>query len=88
LHTNLKGTPIMAQETLKSLIAVILTLSLQEQEQVLAEVQQNVDELNSSNSPYTVEEARERLAIAKEQFANGQYKSHEEVMQQRHRAAV
>ena len=32
----------MAQETLKSLIAVIMTLSLQEQRQVISELQDNV----------------------------------------------
>ena len=39
-------------------------------------------------SSYTWDEARERLASAKSQFANGQYKSHEEVMQPRQREAV
>ena len=79
---------IMAQETLKSLIAVILTLSLQEQEQVLAEVQQSVNALSEEASPYSAEEARARLAVAKEQFANGEYKSHDEVMRERMGVAV
>ena len=35
----------MAQETLKSLIAVMLTLSVAEQEQVIAEMQKNVRQL-------------------------------------------
>lgn len=34
-------------------------------------------------SPYTKEQARERLAIAKEQFRNGQYQTHEQVMKPR-----
>ncbi len=36
----------MAQETLKSLIAVMMTLSVQEQEQVIAELQANVQQMN------------------------------------------
>ncbi len=36
----------MAQETLKSLIAVIMTLSVQEQEQVIYELQNNVRQMN------------------------------------------
>ena len=38
--------------------------------------------------PYTVDEARERLATAKEQFRTGQFQSHAEVMQSRKIAAV
>ena len=33
--------------------------------------------------PYTWDEARERIAIAKQQFASGQFQSHEDVMQKR-----
>ena len=36
----------MAQETLKSLIAVMMTLSVQEQEQVIFELQNNVRQMN------------------------------------------
>ena len=36
----------MAQETLKSLIAVMMTLSVREQEQVIAELQANVRKIN------------------------------------------
>ena len=39
-------------------------------------------------NPYSWNEARERLAVAKEQFRTGQFQSHEEVMQQRQRVAV
>ena len=39
-------------------------------------------------NPYTWDEARNRLATAQTQFANGQYKSHEEVMQPRKKGAV
>ena len=36
----------MAQETLKSLIAVMMTLSVQEQEQIIFELQNNVRQMN------------------------------------------
>ena len=39
-------------------------------------------------NPYTWDEARNRLSIAQTQFANGQYKSHEEVMQPRKKEAL
>ena len=35
------------------------------------------------STPYTWSQARERIAVAKEQFKNGEYKLHEEVMQPR-----
>lgn len=44
--------------------------------------------IKNQPNPYTWDEARERLATAQSQFANGQYKSHEEVMQPRQRETV
>ena len=38
--------------------------------------------------PYTLDEARERLVVAKEQFRSGQFQSHSEVMQSRKIASV
>ncbi len=35
--------------------------------------------IKNQPNPYTWDEARERLATAQSQFANGQYQSHEEV---------
>lgn len=39
-------------------------------------------------NPYTWDEIRTRLSVAQTQFANGQYKSHEEVMQPRKRETL
>ena len=39
-------------------------------------------------NPYSWEEARERLAVAKEQFRAGQFQQHQEVIQQRQGVAV
>ena len=70
----------MAQETLKSLIRVILTLSVQEQEQVILELQDNVRQLRQAN-----ESARSQLiADAEEGIAEierGEYFSNEEVLE-------
>ena len=41
MQAKSQNTKTMAQETLKSLIAVMLTLSVAEQEQVIAEMQKN-----------------------------------------------
>ena len=36
-----------------------------------------------ASNPYSWDEARERLAVAKEQFRTGQYQLHQEVVKQR-----
>jgi hypothetical protein len=51
---------IMAQETLKSLIAVIMTLPLQEQEQVIYELQDNVSRNAQKFQPTEEQKARLR----------------------------
>ena len=70
----------MAQETLKSLIAVMLTLSVQEQEQVIAELQANVRQLN-----HVDESIRQQLiATAEEGIAEierGECYSNDEVLE-------
>lgn len=70
----------MAQETLKSLIAVMLTLSVQEQEQVIAELQANVRQLN-----HVDESTRQQLiATAEEGIAEierGECYSNDEVLE-------
>ncbi len=70
----------MAQETLKSLIAVMLTLSVQEQEQVIAELQANVRQMN-----HVDESTRQQLiATAEEGIAEierGECYSNDEVLE-------
>ena len=48
----------MAQETLKSLIAVIMTLPLQEQEQVVIELQDNISRNAGMFNPTEEQKAR------------------------------
>ena len=52
----------MAQETLKSLIAVIMTLPLQEQEQVIYELQDNISRHSQTLQPSEEQKARLRQA--------------------------
>ena len=82
----------MAQETLKSLIAVMMTLSVQEQEQVIYELQNNVRQIN-----HVDESIRQQLIASAEEgideIQRGEYYTNDEVferMNQRleHRYAV
>ena len=77
---KVKTVKTMAQETLKSLIAVILTLSVQEQEQVIAELQANVRQMN-----HVDESIRQQLiATAEEGIAEierGECYSNDEVLE-------
>lgn len=66
----------MAQETLKSLIAVIMTLPLQEQEQVIYELQDNIS--RTSNKLEPTEEQKARLREAYRQAKAGEVYSQEE----------
>jgi len=52
----------MAQETLKSLIAVMMTLPLQEQEQVVYELQNNISRNSKKFQPSEEQKARLRQA--------------------------
>lgn len=66
----------MAQETLKSLIAVIMTLSLQEQKQVVMELQDNINSLSGNYQP--TDEQKARLRLAHSQAMTGNVCSQEE----------
>ena len=75
----------MAQETLKSLIAVMLTLSIQEQEQVIAEMQNNLRLLRQPDET-TRQQLIARAEAGIEEIQHGEYLSNDEVlarMQQR-----
>ena len=70
----------MAQETLNSLIQVMFTLSLPEQERVIAEMQANVKRLSMENASDSV---RQQLIQNAEkgiaEIENGEYLTNEEV---------
>jgi GTP-sensing pleiotropic transcriptional regulator CodY len=67
---NNKRTALMAQETLNSLIAVIKTLSFQEQEQVIIELQDNIIRHAAKYEP--TEEQKARLRAAYQQAQSGE----------------
>ena len=70
----------MAQETLKSLIAVMMTLSVQEQEQVIFELQNNVRQMNHVDESIR----RQLIASAEEGIAEiqrGEYYTNDEVLE-------
>ena len=69
----------MAQETLKSLIAVIMTLSLQEQEQVIIQLQDNIS--RHADSLQLTEEQKARLRESHRQAQAGEVYSQEEAHQ-------
>ena len=60
----------MAQETLKSLIAVIMNLPLQEQEQVVQELLGNISMLKTNDAPTDAQKARLRMAYQEAQDGN------------------
>lgn len=70
----------MAQETLKSLIAVMMTLSVQEQEQVIFELQNNVRQMN-----HVDESIRQQLIASAEEgiaeIQRGEYYTNGEVLE-------
>ena len=71
----------MHQETLKSLIAVIMTLPLDEQKQVVFELQANIDRQASEVDP---EIRRQLIASVEEgeaEIERGEYYTHEEVLE-------
>ena len=70
----------MAQETLKSLIAVMMTLSVQEQEQVILELQNNVRQMNhidESVRQQLIADAEEGIA----EIQRGEYYTNDEVLE-------
>ena len=79
----------MAQETLKSLIAVIMTLSVQEQKQVITELQENIDKLNQVDiTPYTMQEIDAQLDEAERDIEEGRYFTTEEVFHSKVAVAI
>ena len=70
----------MAQETLNSLIAVMKTLSFQEQEQVIFELQNNVRQMN-----HVDESVRQQLIASAEEgiaeIQRGEYYTNDEVLE-------
>ena len=80
---------IMAQETLKSLIAVMMTLSVQEQEQVVIELQNNIDKLNQADlTPYTMQEIDAQLDEAERDIEEGRYYTTEDVFHPQYAVAI
>ena len=79
----------MAQETLDSLIQVMFTLSLPEQEKVIERMQANVRRLyNESVAPYTMEEIDARLDESERDIEEGRFYSTEEVFRPQYAVAV
>ena len=78
----------MAQETLNGLLQyVIQTLSSEDKQWFARQLVDNAFEQEPAE-PFTWDEARERLAVAREQFQQGKYLTHEEVMRSQLREAV
>lgn len=78
----------MAQETLNGLLQYVIQTLSPEDKQWFA--RQLVDDAFEQDQvkPYTWDEARERIATAREQFRQGKYMTHEEAMHSTIREAV
>ena len=80
MRSQTQNDTTMAQETLKSLIAVIMTLSVQEQEQVIAELQANVRQIG-----HVDESIRQQLIAGAEEgiaeIQRGEYYTNDEVLE-------
>ena len=83
-----KDNKNMAQETLNGLLQYVIQTLSPEDKQWFA--RQLVDDAFEKEQvqPYTWDEARDRLATAREQFQQGKYMTHEEVMHSQMREAV
>ena len=78
----------MAQETLNGLLQyVIVTLSPEDKKWFARQLVDNAFN-QEPVKPFTWDEARERLAVAREQFRQGKYLTHDEVMHSQLREAV
>lgn len=78
----------MAQETLNGLLQyVIQTLSPEDKQWFARQLVDNAFD-QEEIKPFTWDEARERLALARQQFHQGEYKTHEEIMNAQFREAV
>ena len=85
---NKERNKTMAQETLNGLLQyVIQTLSTEDKQWFARQLVDDAFEAEQVK-PYTWDEARERLATAREQFRQGQYLTHDEVIHSQMRAAV
>ena len=78
----------MAQETLKSLVAVILTLPIDEQEFVMAELQNSIPRHSTPVSPYTMEEINARVDEAERDIEEGRLFTTEEVFHPEYAMAI
>ena len=78
----------MAQETLNGLLQYVLQTLPVEDKKWFA--QQLIEDVLGKEpvKPFTWDEARERLATAREQFRKGKYMTHEEVMHTHLKEAV
>ena len=88
MRRKTQNNTIMAQETLNSLIAVMMTLSVQEQEQVISELQANVRGLREAPTPYTMEEINARLDESERDIEEGRFYTTEEVFHSQYAVAV
>ena len=79
MRRKTQNNTIMAQETLNSLIAVMMTLSVQEQEQVISELQANVKSLSETPAPYTMEEINARLDESERDIEEGRVSSFDSI---------
>ena len=79
MRRKTQNDTIMAQETLNSLIAVMMTLSVQEQEQVISELQANVKSLSETPAPYTMEEIDARLDESERDIEEGRVSSFDSI---------
>lgn len=78
----------MAQETLNGLLQyVIQTLSPEDKKWFARQLVDNAFE-QEPIKPFTWDEARERLAVAREQFRQGKYMTHDEVIHSELKEAV
>ena len=78
----------MAQETLNGLLQYVLQTLSPEDKQWFAIQLVNDTFRDADVTPYTWDEARERLETAREQFRQGQYLTHEQVMHTQMSAAI
>ena len=88
MRRKTQNNTIMAQETLNGLLQyVIQTLSPEDKQWFARELVDNAFD-QEQVEPFTWDEARQRLAVSREQFRQGQYLTHEEVMHAQYRKAV
>ena len=73
----------MAQETINRLVAVMFTLSLQEQEFIVEQMQKNIRHKKErqqmlEDKPYTWDELRARVHESLDEYHQGKYYTEEE----------